>query len=77
MFVDERGNESQIFFENYWFGAERVQFKGSLLVLASQSPFDEAQKIENTLKKYPYHNSKAIPTMVFAIPKNTQSLEFN
>ena len=77
MFVDERGNGSQIFFENYWFRAERVQFYGSLLVLASQSPFDEAQKIENTLKNTHTTTQKQIPTMISAIPKNTQLLEFN
>ena len=38
-------------------------------MLASQSPFDEAEKIENTLKNTHTTIQKPIPTMVSAIPK--------
>ena len=47
-------------------------------MLASQSPFDEAEKIENTLKNTHTTIQKQIRTMAFpAIPKSTQLLEFN
>ena len=53
-------------------------FRKSLSMLASQSPFDEAEKIENTLKNTHTTIQKKIQTMaVSAIPKSTQLLEFN
>ena len=53
-------------------------FRKSLSMLASQSPFDEGEKIENTLKNTHATIQKQIQTMaVSAIPKNTQLLEFN
>ena len=53
-------------------------FRKCLSMLASQSPFDEAEKIENTLKNTHTTIQKQIQTMAFsAIPKNTQLLEFN
>ena len=53
-------------------------FRKSLSMLASQSPFDEAEKIEITLKNTHTTIQKQIQTMtVSAIPKSTQLLEFN
>ena len=53
-------------------------FRKSLSMLASQSPFDEPEKIENTLKNTHTTIQKQIQTMAFsAIPKSTQLLEFN
>ena len=53
-------------------------FRKSLSMLASKSPFDEAEKIEITLKNTHTTIQKQIQTMaVSAIPKSTQLLEFN